>query len=411
MEIFYLLGLILFLAISYKRLSLGVVLISGLLPSYLLRFEVLGIPFTFLEVMVLSLVGMWLFQERARWRSLFVISKNLQILGGLFVLALGLSLIVSPDTLSGLGVLRAYFIEPVLLFFVVKDVGSRNKDLFRMVFRAFAVLSMFLACVGIFQFLTGRGIPIPWDIERRVTSVFHFPNAVGLLLGPLAAGFLPLIFSSKVSFDRYLFVGGFVAALVSILLAQSEAALVSLVVTFLVYVWYSSKKYGAVFLVVILLIVGGLFATQNSFSQKLLLQDASGQVRISQWIETSDMLKSNSIFGAGLSGYPIVFKPYHQLSHLEIFQYPHNHILNTYVEIGILGLLVSVYFFYLIGKTLIVGVKNKEEVSIIISLIFLQMLIHGFVDVPYFKNDLSLLVWILIGFIYATGPRNNQSSR
>ena len=35
--------------------------------------------------------------------------------------------------------------------------------------------------------------------------------------------------------------------------------------------------------------------------------------------------------------------------------------------------------------------------SFVFLFVALEMLIHGLVDAPYFKNDLSVLVWILIG--------------
>lgn len=123
--------------------------------------------------------------------------------------------------------------------------------------------------------------------------------------------------------------------------------------------------------------------------QKLTLQDYSGSVRLSQWSETIDMLQDHWLLGAGLSGYQTVFKPYHQATHLEIFQYPHNILLNIWVELGLLGLIaVGLLSWHVL----------RAEPSIAIFAL-LQMIIHGLVDVPYFKNDLAFLTWIFLAII------------
>ena len=57
------------------------------------------------------------------------------------------------------------------------------------------------------------------------------------------------------------------------------------------------------------------------------------------WTETAAMLRDRPLSGAGLSGYPTVIAPYHKDPKVEIFQYPHNIVLNFWSETGLLGLL------------------------------------------------------------------------
>ena len=49
---------------------------------------------------------------------------------------------------------------------------------------------LFIGGAAVLQWLTGYGIPAPWNvggIDVRVTSIFEYPNAVGLLAAPIVA--------------------------------------------------------------------------------------------------------------------------------------------------------------------------------------------------------------------------------
>jgi len=129
-------------------------------------------------------------------------------------------------------------------------------------------------------------------------------------------------------------------------------------------------------------------------------------MRVQQWRETIELLKTTPYFGSGLAGYQIAVIPFHQNSHVEIFLFPHNFFLNFYVHTGLLGLLA---ILWLVITAIVLWFKNyfsilkqpeAKVLNIVAGLALLEILIHGLVDVPYFKNDLAplfLLVICLIG--------------
>ena len=61
-----------------------------------------------------------------------------------------------------------------------------------------------------------------------------------------------------------------------------------------------------------------------------------------------------------------------------------------------------VAFAWLFIKYIWINVKNffKGQGSKILSFTYVailaQMIIHGLVDVPYFKNDLALVFWVIL---------------
>jgi hypothetical protein len=164
-----------------------------------------------------------------------------------------------------------------------------------------------------------------------------------------------------------------------------------------------------------------VFATplRNKAISVLSFHEWSGQVRTVMWGETVTMLRDRPFYGAGLAAYPTVILPYHKAKWMEVFQYPHDIVLNLWSETGMLGLVA--FAWILVTWTRLASKKGKwkaengkrdkiEGPSVPLTTYHLPltpaaipaiavitaMLIQGLVDVPYFKNDLSILFWLLI---------------
>lgn len=126
--------------------------------------------------------------------------------------------------------------------------------------------------------------------------------------------------------------------------------------------------------------------------QKLTFQKWSGSVRLAQYRETWKLLRDHSIRGAGLAGYQQAIAPYHEDAHVEIFLYPHNLLLAVWVELGLAGVLVFLAMLYQFFRR-----AFTIHQSPITSAAMLVILVHGLVDVPYFKNDLAMVFWVIVG--------------
>jgi O-antigen ligase len=121
-------------------------------------------------------------------------------------------------------------------------------------------------------------------------------------------------------------------------------------------------------------------------------------VRLYQWQETLDMLKDHSLLGVGLDNYQNAFAPYQKTTGIEIFKYPHNIFLNFWSELGLLGLISIFWLMIIFFKTTLLSIFNNPNRLIYLGLLagFITLLIHGLVDVPFFKNDLAVLWWLII---------------
>ncbi len=385
-------------------LSTGVLVVLALLPAYLLRVSIFGIPTTLLEIMLLILIILWLVQNRKRLKELFVIKRSWAVFIALVIISATVSAIVAPDTLSAFGIWKAYFIEPILFFYLVVDLLQKKQITNDRILIALCVGRLLVSLAAILQWILWTGIPIPWDVERRVTGLFDYPNALGLYLGPLVILIIGQLLSlchceakGRSNLKVLFYFSSLFFFVIAIILAQSEAALASIIVTTIVMgiAHHKFRKPTIVISCVALLLLFSIPTARVFVINKISLQDYSGQVRLSQWKETIELLKDHPIVGAGLSGYPNALKPYHKDTQFEIFQYPHNIFLNMWVELGLLGLIAFGFLIFLFLRSL-----SYSTTFLLYYFPLLQIFLHGLVDVPYFKNDLSILTWTLFALLY-----------
>lgn len=384
--------------IAKKQPKWALFLIAALPMSYLIRFSFAGLPLTVLESMILILFALWSWGKWRR-RELVKLDSRLCLWLWFFFLAGIISVFISPNTLGTLGIFKAYLIEPVLLFMVMSDILDTN-DLSTLV----SVASLGAVLVGVFglgQRFFGLSIPVPWDKELRITSIFEYPNAVGLYLAPLLPWWVwKLTTQNKTLNKKTLLVSGYwifviIISLISIYFAKTEAAYVALlVVAFLFGIVNKKTRWWAGGIgVSVVLLVALVPAIQSPVVEKLLLRDWSGMVRLKSYGETFNLLANNAVFGVGLAGYQEAIVAYHTNRWMEIFLYPHDWWLTIWSELGLLGL---VAFSGLIGWFVRNLWRRRNAWSAALLASLLIILIHGLVDVPYFKNDLAVMFWIML---------------
>ncbi len=446
-----------FAYLAWKNLEWALLVLVFLLPTYLIRFNV-GVPMTVLEFMILIIFVVWFWQNRswllARFKRLETGKNILPAVRYPFAWPLAAWLLISllavfigGSTMAAFGIWRAYFFEPALLYIVVVNICSTRERFFRL-FSAFGVSAIVISLFALYQYLTGNFIANTlWAsvAGRRATSFFPYPNAIGLYLAPIALliiGMLSyLLAQGKSLFKRrwkiVLATVTVVACVVAIYCARSEGAALGLAAGFFVFALAANKKLRLAALS--LIILGGIaFFTvpkvHSVVKDNILLHTFSGQVRRAQWHETWKMLKDGRLLsGAGLNAYQKTVAPYHvpgmyvwnyddphflskirasaefraqSWQPLEIYMYPHSIVLNFWSELGLLGV---IGFFWIIVMFFIFGIRayriarraQDPFAYAILGLMtaLLATIVHGLVDVPYFKNDLAVLFWIMMGMI------------
>ncbi|MBI4090941.1 MAG: O-antigen ligase family protein [Candidatus Komeilibacteria bacterium] len=423
--------LFLFACIIYSRPRWGIYAIAATLPSYLIRFTIFEIPTTVLEVSILILFFTWL-ANNGRWKKINLrfwqrntanpILSILKLPLTLLLATAFIAALLSPSQAAAFGILKAYFIDP-MLFFVVFVYEIKNEKHIERVFYALGILAVSIGCAAAWQYATGIGIANPtWadPAYRRVTTIFGYPNAHGLLLGPIVALYMGYLFRKS---DRRMLAWKIIVialGLTAIIAAKTTGALVGIGAALWIF-GSLQKKYRTTLLALTLLIVLGLTFTPapERFSNVLSrisdntldLASSSLEIRANQWRETLAMLSDHPIRGGGLANYRQALEPYHAYEFLEIYLYPHTLILNFWSEIGIAGLLAIGWLLVSVGRLLLAANRSQQSSWLSASLILAWsvVLVHGLVDVPYFKNDLSVLWMLLVGLTVAATNNRVQA--
>ena len=123
----------------------------------------------------------------------------------------------------------------------------------------------------------------------------------------------------------------------------------------------------------------------------------TASVRICLWQGTYRLLKDNWLTGVGLSGFKESYAQFYATCDAEPLEYPHNFTMTIWAELGLLGLIS--FYWILIS----IALSSQKVFSPLIRwgiVLFLTAIVtHGLVDIPYFKNDLSLIFWVIASFL------------
>ncbi|MEI6288449.1 MAG: O-antigen ligase family protein [bacterium] len=413
--LFLILICLVFVFLSWKKPLNGIYIISAVLPTFLLRFNILGVPLTILETLILLLFLICLAQKKIDFKKFYSQPFFWPTFAILFFATI--SIFTSPEKIGALGIWKAYFIEPVLFFIIlISNIKSRKQ--LEGVFWALGASIIYLGLFGFWQKFSVWGVPKAFQTlsggTDRVVSILNYPNAVGLYFGPIIILYVGWLFASLKNFTKVnkqeilslsFKILVIIIGLLGIALAKSAGAVISVVVVLTILGLLNKKiRPWLLGLVVVGLLV---FFLDNNFRNylitKLTLNEYSGFIRRLIWQESFNMLKDNWLWGAGLDGYQTKILPYHSKA-FEVFMYPHNIILNFWSEVGILGLLAFIYlgvkYFLTNLKVFMAKVSAIDSYQKVMAVTFIfvlvQMILHGLVDAPYFKNDLSVLFWIFM---------------
>lgn len=398
-------------ALAWKDLRKAFFLFVAFLPTYVIRLNVSGLPTTALEIMFAILFVAWMLKREKRLIDI----KGWGVLLLLWLGVATLQMFVSPDFRAAAGVWKAYFIEPALFFLMACDFLRTHEERDQAL-RALGGTALAVGGLAILQRFTGWGVPPPFngipippatEAEFRSTAFYGFPNAIGLFLAPLLPIFLGCLYADRKRPRRAAFWAAVAAVSgLALILAQSEGAIIGATAG-VVAVGLLAPKTRKLTLGIVAagaIVILAVSPLRHFALEKASLNDWSGRVRKEMWAETFEMLKNRPLLGAGLSGYRSTFVPYHKAGHIEIFQYPHTILLNLWSELGLAGIIAFVLLMIRFFQ------QALATTSWTLAGAGVALLVHGLVDVPYFKNDLAMIFWLLLALACSTSAEQKKKT-
>jgi O-antigen ligase len=245
-----------------------------------------------------------------------------------------------------------------------------------------------------------------------VTAFFSSPNAVGLYLESLivlTVGYY-LSFRSSVPDPRQALLPAIdrrrrillVALpaliglqLLAVVFTKSDGTVLALGAALVVSLFLAGYKKIVAALVVLAIVTTVLVPKIHSV---VLFRDQSGQNRLTLWSYSLEFLTAspkNFVAGAGVRQFfRKIQKPHYDVKKMERLIYPHNIVFNFWTETGLLGLLGFMGMIGYLGICAHRLLRSNRSSGILVTALLTVTLVHGMVDVPYFKNDLAMLWWL-----------------
>jgi O-antigen ligase len=383
-------------------------------PAYVVRWHVGPIPTTLLETAILVTVAAFVL-ETIRRRSTVVWRGPLTLPAAALLLAGAIAVVVAPDRRAALGLYRAYFIEPIAFAVVVATVVDTSR-------RALTVLGG-LTLGGLAAGLANSAVVLSalraHTLDVTLTPpvvIYNTSNAVALYLVPLLAVAASVLIYGT---NRWLRLAGgavSVLALIAVLLSFSRGGyLAAGAVAFGLAITHRRRWWwlAAGILASALLLQVPQFASRVSAEIDLNSGRNTLVGRTYLWDATLQMLSHHPIFGAGLSGFAAALAPYWNATHVDRFTYPHNIVLNFWSETGLLGVAAFAWILVTGFRVTRRGWRDSagdwRAIHIGVFFALVAIVVHGLVDVPYFKNDLSLEFWTLVAISWSGVHRLSPS--
>lgn len=376
-----------------------------LLPFYFIKFKYSWISLNLIEILTAALFLFWIFNKEKKYP---ILNTQYSIPVGLILTGVILSIVANENFYVGLGILKGWFILPIVFALIFYDSLEKNEKFLGWSLQALFYGGVLVSIEGIYYWLSGL---LTYDGRLRI--FYDSPNQLAMYLAPV------FFIGIKLGFEKLrglcsrqgkaelwkaglVIMGTFLVAL-SLYLTKSYGAWLAIAVTLAAVFWlvYREKlrlKYlfvTAVFFVILISAAGlGKFESIKNLGDRSSLAS-----REMIWRSSVLMIRDNPLFGIGPGNFQNKYLEYQKYfpPYLEwAVPQPHNLFLAWWLEAGLVGLigfiLLLIQFFHDNKKAR----KNNPEISLICLAVILYFLIHGLIDTTYWRNDIAVIFWAII---------------
>ncbi|MFA5270024.1 MAG: O-antigen ligase family protein [Patescibacteria group bacterium] len=392
--------LLVFAAVSWRNLRVGVYLILIALPLYLIKFKFGPIPTTLLELMIyvttlMWLIKVWLKRSFINWSAVRAYGYPLLLI----LIGLILGTYVSADRMVSLGIIKGWFIDPILLFVLITSVLDRQLHIKKATV-ALMLPATILSGLAIYQAITGEFI----TVDNRASAVFSSANYLSLFIVPVMVLGCGLLGSIARRWRWWVVVCLLIMA-GGLYLTFSYAGWLGLIVGIAVLVFCRIRFWLATISSAGVVLVAVLSQWQHpKFQQMLdLVGRSSSHVRLQVWQTALLMIKENPFTGIGLGLFEQRYLEFAQ----RLFSPPielrmlhsHNILLQFLVNTGLSGGIGFIWLVVNFVRRIWRSAVGAGDVLATATLAAMAALLaHGMLDLAYWKNDLSALFWVVMAF-------------
>lgn len=387
--------------------------LAGMLPLYIVRFSIFGIPTNIFEVAVLAVacVGACSADTRNSWvKTVKTMPRGIQIAIAVLFVSACVSAGISHEIRVSLGILKGWFIVPMIFSFLLLSATKHVPSMKSRIVDSLMVSGGVVSVIGMLQI---GSMP-------RIASLYDVPNSLALFIVPIVI----IALYRGVLFRRSAYIVSASIMAIAIFATQSVGAIFACVGTLGVgwvagifsRPFYSKTQRVRLRMGILALIVGivSVFVLRDRLlylAAPLIHPGAtnSATVRLQLWDVGIRLIQQHPMLGIGLGQFePAYQAQLHQLFEDSsrgvqvtryklapefVFRDPHNWIISFWLNMGILGLTSFIYVNYAAIRR---SIKSKNVEDKALALACVSILLFGLVDTIYWKNDLSALWWMII---------------
>jgi len=417
------------------------------LPFYFIRLKYGWASLNLIEILILILAVLWLFNRKtkdilhsAKYFRNYIFPTILILFG------VSLSIIFNKNFHMGLGILKGWFIFPIVFASVLFGFLKEDHKLLGKIFVTLFASGFIISLVGIYYKLSGI---LTYDGRLRI--FYDSPNQLAMFIAPTLLIGVFILGQKKLFWERALIWVGIILNVSNLYLTKSFGSwmAVGLALVIIMYFRYREKMRWMYFLLplIFLLFFLGITGAAKYKSIENLGDRSSLMSRIMIWKSAGAMLKDNPFFGIGAGNfqnkyleYQKYYPPYLEWS----VPQPHNLFLAFWLETGFIGflgfILLLIQFFKDNRKVYLLAKINKNNdnfirekkrqtsdslhdkeyfgggaigndhlYGVLCLAIMIYFLIHGLVDTTYWRNDMAFLFWVIVSVnLYLVSKKETQ---
>jgi len=355
-----------------------------------------------------SLVGVYLFKELFKEHNpLTKSSVDIPII--LYVIVMVIS---TATSITFIGSFRdlALHLGGLSFVFVIANSITNKKD-FNIIVTILVFSATLVALYGLYQYVVGVDIEAAWldvennpDVKVRVFSFFNNPNILAEYLVMIIPISVSLFWYTKRLDKKIIFLGTTLIMILALVLTLSRGGWIGFAFSALVFILLIEKR---LLLSIIPISLGAIYLLPQTILNRILsignLADSSNAYRIKMWGITLDIIRDYPMAGVGFGHLPFK-QTYETYIRTMPIYHSHNTYLQTAAETGIPGLIVFLFFLFILFKYSINSLNKTEDRYIrILSAGVLSgvagVLAHGLVENVLYLPKIIMTFWFMIGFI------------
>ncbi len=229
----------------------------------------------------------------------------------------------------------------------------------------------------------------------RIFSIFSLPTLYTLICSVLLLAIFHYMISSKRIALKTFWILLFLAGIFNLVLAQSFAGVLYLVVGFPVYLHFSGKsnlKFLVPFLMLLSMFLFIIIGLRFSEAKKL----DPVKLRISNWKQAVRMTGSSPILGVGIGNYEHHISQYILPGEAHSI-YSHNFLLQLTSEGGIIALLSLLSLLIIYRKKIIPKINTDNAIYFSILIV---IILYNLIDIGFYFFSASLIFILISSQLY-----------